>query len=715
MRATTTSTAAPLQGRRRRPFSSVITLALAAILALMAPRVATASSTTLLFDGVLRTTGGGPATDGTYTLTFSLYEAEKTGTPLWTETATLTTAAGQFSHALGSVKPLAAGALATKASLWIGVQVGQEPELPRQALHATLWALSAASAQTAAGLSCTGCVPVAALKITDNIDLGAFSLKAKNITAQAMTAQTVTAGGFVGDGSKLTGIALPVGACKTGLVVAGINADGSLKCVSTAGTLPSDGLDEISNKLLTTQFAETFSIPTADVGKAIPDNTGLELVSTITVGDVGLAEGDVEIDVQLANSNLGAVSLVLLPPDNKKVGLVLCDPCGKTDEKSLKTTFPAPTKPKTGDLSAWTGKSPKGTWNLRIKDTAFCVPQLDKVNCDVANGSDGKLLWWSLRFGVQSSKLVGVQGTLVLGSGGSPHTAAAAISASQSGQAALVAGYPALWTLVVPSWPAQKSVGTPGQMVYRTDLAKTFVLQGTEWREVLTAPMCGDGVRGGTEVCDTDDLNKKTCATEKGSGSNGTLACKADCAAFDTSKCSDPPYFSGSKILDGTGITKVNAWYGNPSQVWVLCYRRSDDGTSSSTFHSKCNNKGPTMTVIKNNLNQVYGGYAPISWTSKNGYTVTTGSFLYSVTNNTKFPYYKNSGNSMYDQVGYGPTWGGNHDLYVSGNMTSGSANPGYSHNCPMCPNTSCTACQNALAGSSSGWSITELEVWYRK
>ncbi|MCO4761805.1 MAG: TLD domain-containing protein [Myxococcales bacterium] len=670
-----------------------------------------AASNTMLFEGVLRASGGTPATDGTYGLTFALYATNSAKTALWTEKATIKISGGQFAHALGSVTPIAPAILAGKSQMWVGIRVGVEPELPRQALHAAIWAMSA---QTAAGLSCTGCVPVSALKINDNIDLGAYALKAKSVAAQTVLAQTVTASSFVGDGSKLTGVSQASGDCKPGTVVVGIAADGKLKCASTAGSLPSDGLDEVSNKLLTTQFAETFTIPSGDVNKAIPDNTGLELVSTIKVGDVGQAEGAIEVDVSLVNSDLSKVSLVLLPPNDKKTGMLLCDPCGKTYAKVLKTTYPKPSAPKNGDLTAWKGKSPKGTWNLRIKDTAYCIPQLDKVNCDTKAGTDGKLLYWALRFGVQSSKLVGVQGTLVVGSAGSPHTKATALTSAQADQAALVAGFPALWTLVVPSWTAQKSVATPGQIVYRTDLKKTFVMQGAEWRELQTSPMCGDGVRASTETCDSADLNKKTCASVLGAGAGGTLGCKTDCKGFDTSKCTTPPIFQGSTILNFTSALKINNWYGKSTQQWVLCYRRSVHGASSSTFHSRCNNKGPTMTIIKNNLGYIYGGYAPVSWKSKGSYVATTQSFLFSVTSNNKYAYYKSSGNAMYDRSNYGPTWGGNHDLYVNGNMTTGYANPGYSHKCPMC-SSSCTACQKSVAGHYSSWQITELEVWYRK
>ena len=47
-----------------------------------------------------------------------------------------------------------------------------------------------------------------------------------------------------------------------------------------------------------------------------------------------------------------------------------------------------------------------------------------------------------------------------------------------------------------------------------------------------------------------------------------------------------------------------------------LLYRASRDGWHSSHFHSKCDNKGPTLTVIKCTGGYVFGGYANAAWTS---------------------------------------------------------------------------------------------------
>ena len=49
------------------------------------------------------------------------------------------------------------------------------------------------------------------------------------------------------------------------------------------------------------------------------------------------------------------------------------------------------------------------------------------------------------------------------------------------------------------------------------------------------------------------------------------------------------------------------------SHIWKLCYRASAHGWSSSTFHTRCDGKPNTVTIIRKNQ-YVFGGYTDIAW-----------------------------------------------------------------------------------------------------
>ena len=52
-----------------------------------------------------------------------------------------------------------------------------------------------------------------------------------------------------------------------------------------------------------------------------------------------------------------------------------------------------------------------------------------------------------------------------------------------------------------------------------------------------------------------------------------------------------------------------------------LLYRASRDGWAASNFHSCCDSKGPTVTVVKSG-NYIFGGYTDQSWDGKSYFKV---------------------------------------------------------------------------------------------
>ncbi|CAF1567819.1 unnamed protein product, partial [Rotaria sp. Silwood1] len=67
--------------------------------------------------------------------------------------------------------------------------------------------------------------------------------------------------------------------------------------------------------------------------------------------------------------------------------------------------------------------------------------------------------------------------------------------------------------------------------------------------------------------------------------------------------------FSNGTLLHLDHKKKLNEFYGKNNQRWELIYKASRDGFDAKTFHSRCNNKGSTMTIIQSNNNYLFGGY----------------------------------------------------------------------------------------------------------
>ncbi|CAF4311702.1 unnamed protein product, partial [Rotaria sordida] len=97
--------------------------------------------------------------------------------------------------------------------------------------------------------------------------------------------------------------------------------------------------------------------------------------------------------------------------------------------------------------------------------------------------------------------------------------------------------------------------------------------------------------------------------------------------------------FPNGTLLQKEHQKKLNEFYGKTNQRWELIYKATHDGFDANTFHSRCNNKGPTMTIIQSNNNYLFGGYTAIPWTSEgDSYKNDTTAFLFTLTNPHNIP-----------------------------------------------------------------------------
>ena len=74
-----------------------------------------------------------------------------------------------------------------------------------------------------------------------------------------------------------------------------------------------------------------------------------------------------------------------------------------------------------------------------------------------------------------------------------------------------------------------------------------------------------------------------------------------------------------SKLLPKTQIVNkeydsyLREWLGN-NHKWKLIYRASEHGYSGESFHQCCDDKGPTLVIIRSIDGWIFGGYTTQSW-----------------------------------------------------------------------------------------------------
>lgn len=384
--------------------------------------------------GLLLDNAGLPVSDGQYYVTFSLYGAASGGSPLWSESwppagvdcatpgACVATQGGAFALLLGSHQPLSPALFATAPELWLGIRVELDPELPRRRVATSAYAFraaSAASADVAAALSCTGCVAPGALGFpTPGADVAGGS------ALHALAAATLSCTGCVGPGEVSFPYAAGAtkGGAATGLQCSGCVSiaeldDEAVAALSTLYTdqmaiaaiegagfmrttdpvspaqLPNDGLDEVSNGALTTQFQHSYvadgPIPIPDFAPPFPVAT-----ATVAVPSLGVCE-TLSIQVHISHADVGQLVVTLKSPAG--VSVVLHNQ-GGAGTSTLFTNYPSPTKPASGNLEQFFGTDLAGTWTLEVSD---------KVG-----GGTGTIQSFWIHVGVLSGSAVGVNGDL---------------------------------------------------------------------------------------------------------------------------------------------------------------------------------------------------------------------------------------------------------------------------------------------------------------
>jgi len=104
---------------------------------------------------------------------------------------------------------------------------------------------------------------------------------------------------------------------------------------------------------------------------------------------------------------------------------------------------------------------------------------------------------------------------------------------------------------------------------------------------------------------------------------------------------------------------------GVSKQLGGLLYQATKDGSSSSNFHSRCDNRGTTVVIVETTAGNVFGGFTDQVWNS-GGWSTSTISFLFQLRPAMKRYNEKNGNYATYRHSSYGPVIGNGDDLLIA-------------------------------------------------
>ena len=171
-------------------------------------------------------------------------------------------------------------------------------------------------------------------------------------------------------------------------------------------------------------------------------------------------------------------------------------------------------------------------------------------------------------------------------------------------------------------------------------------------------------------------------------------------------------YYSALKLEDSSIITTIDpvkqlhAWVkevDSKDQKFKLLWKGSRDGFTLSKFHSNCDGKGPTLTVIQSTDGVIFGGFTSYSWCGDGNYHEDKTAFIYSITKGYKVSK-QNSTSSICCNSIRGPIFGGS-DIVIYDNCNATNDN-----HCN--PSTWTLPSGESYLSGSNYFTVKEIEVY---
>ena len=77
-------------------------------------------------------------------------------------------------------------------------------------------------------------------------------------------------------------------------------------------------------------------------------------------------------------------------------------------------------------------------------------------------------------------------------------------------------------------------------------------------------------------------------------------------------------FLPNTQLVNEQYDSKLREWVGN--YKWKMIYRSSEHNYTGKSFHEYCDDKGPTLIVIKSSGGWIFGGYTTQSWSGRGIY-----------------------------------------------------------------------------------------------
>ena len=144
---------------------------------------------------------------------------------------------------------------------------------------------------------------------------------------------------------------------------------------------------------------------------------------------------------------------------------------------------------------------------------------------------------------------------------------------------------------------------------------------------------------------------------------------KAKLAKFKDRIDSNIMKYNGLKLIENGVKNKL----GKKIKKYNLLFRASENNYRAANFHTKCDGKNNTVTIVETKNGRIFGGFTDASWNqNSSSYISGSNGFIFSLDNNDIY-YNKNGSYNIYGHSSYGPYFGSG-DFYISDNCNTNNS-----------------------------------------
>lgn len=205
-----------------------------------------------------------------------------------------------------------------------------------------------------------------------------------------------------------------------------------------------------------------------------------------------------------------------------------------------------------------------------------------------------------------------------------------------------------------------------------------------------------------TYTAEIEDLQNKIKELEKkinninggkSSGDSGSILIDPDVKPSQLS-------IDSEIVTDPSSLRLLLKWVNNDFSSFKLLYRATRDGFTNSKFHNAVDGEKNTIILIRDDRDNVIGGYASVAWDNSSGFKEDPYAFVFNLSLQKMYPV-ENAANAIYCSDEYLCVFG-NGDILIAQNQANSKFPSYYGRD----------ADRYELTGGDSKIRLTELEVF---